>query len=84
MDPGNPAWSVMAIELHTIKSPSPSIPILGGTGQLGAAEPGDYRAPTEPSVRGPFPHSCPLSPPSCFLLCLFCINPSLLTVSVKT
>lgn len=28
MDPGNPAWSVMAIELSAIKSPSPPIPIL--------------------------------------------------------
>lgn len=28
MYPGNPAWSVMAVELSTIKSSSPSIPIL--------------------------------------------------------
>lgn len=68
----------MAIELSTIKSPSPFIPILPNF-ELLSLETTKHL----PSLQynACFPTA---TVPSCFLLCLLCTDLSLLTVSVKT
>lgn len=67
----------MAIELSTIKSPSPFIPILPNF-ELLSLEITKYLLSLQQKTFFPTP-----TVPSCFLLYLLCTNLSLLTVSVK-